>query len=110
MYVVWGNGEVTRSNNHLSDRREDWRRLSIGQTSAIAVTPDGRLIVGAVDGRVYESSDQGDSWSEISTFSFVPVIDLAVSDNVIYIVMQDGQLLAGYRDGAIIPATPTPVP
>jgi photosystem II stability/assembly factor-like uncharacterized protein len=75
----------------------------------IAASPDGTLIVGAPDGRVYQSKDDGVTWLEVSTFSGEAINDIVATGSVIYLATETG-ILAGYWPGALIPMTPTPIP
>jgi len=74
--------------------------------TALAVGPDQTVYVGSIDGRVYASRDQGATWSEISTFSGDPIVDIVAADKVVY-VLTERSLLGGFWEGAPVPATPT---
>ena len=106
VYMVSTDGDLLRSDNY----GDEWLGpLLPAFATAAGIAPNGTVIVGTKDGRVYESTDRGVTWSEISTFSGDPIRDIATTDGVIY-VLTERDLLGGYDEGAPLPATPTPLP
>ncbi len=104
VYIAGAGGNLLRSGT----TGDGWvGPLLPAAVTAVAVAPNGTVIAGATDGRVYESVDRGATWAEISTFSGDPIRDIAATDGVIYVLAETG-LLGGYREGAPVPATPTP--
>ncbi|MGH2594258.1 MAG: hypothetical protein ACRDGG_12170 [Anaerolineae bacterium] len=83
---------------------------AVAGANSIALASYQGPYVGTSDGRVYESVDGGHTWYEISTFSGDPIRDIAATDGVIYLLTERGLPIGGYRGGAPVPATPTPLP
>jgi photosystem II stability/assembly factor-like uncharacterized protein len=90
-------------------RSDDWGNswtvlpLTVG-ASTIEVAPNGSVLAGGLDGRVYRSTDRGEMWREISTFSGITIRDILAANDVVY-VLTEQDLVAGYNEGVLLPAT-----
>jgi Tol biopolymer transport system component len=110
LYLIAGDTTMYRLEDYGAWRSEPL----VANVATVAVKPDGSVLAGSADGRVYESTDGGASWLEISTFSGEWIADLVATHDVIYVLTSTG-LVGGYRWDAPIPAatpgalyTPTP--
>ena len=59
---------------------------------AVLASPTTRIFVGTANGRVYDSIDNGSTWTEITTVNFQAVSDLAVSANALYMGFEQGHI------------------
>lgn len=106
VYLINAASGIQRYDPATGDRR------SLPQffgAQAMAIAPNGEFFAASQDGRVYQSSDGGQLWFEVSTFSGDLIFDIEATNDAVYITNQGG-LTGGYRPGAPIPATPTPSP
>jgi photosystem II stability/assembly factor-like uncharacterized protein len=114
LYIAGEQGVLFRSD----DGGRSFIRLACeyaGSWFALALLPDGAVVVGGLRGNAYRSSDQGASWRKVAGLPPVSILSLAVApDHTLWLGNQAGQLFKSIDRGqrfaalALPPDRPSP--